>query len=92
MKENHDGLTQLEAGSHGKWPTRGLPLGTDQGKHSIPGDIADYIAHDQAKKLFLWLSRNEHSPLVARHIKFHTFVWASAIESAIACLQRLLCL
>ncbi len=41
--------------------------------------IADYIAHAQAKKLFLWLSRNEHSPLVARRIKFLTFAWASAM-------------
>ncbi len=40
-------------------------------------------AHAQAKKLFLWLSRNEHSPLVARPIKFLTFAWASAMSSAI---------
>ncbi len=44
--------------------------------------IADYIAHARAKKLFLWLSRNKHCPLVARHIKFPTFAWASAISSA----------
>ncbi len=41
--------------------------------------IADYVAHAQAKKLFLWLSRNEHSPLVARHIKFLSFAWACAM-------------
>ncbi len=42
-----------------------------------PARIADYIAHAQAKKIFLWLSRNEHCPLVARHIKFLSFAWAS---------------
>ncbi len=43
----------------------------------------------QAKKLFLWLSRNDHCPLVARHIKFLTFAWASAMKSAILCLQMI---
>ncbi len=41
--------------------------------------IADYITHAQAKQLFLWLSRNEHGPLVPRHIKFLSFALASAM-------------
>ena len=48
--------------------------------HLVRCTTADYIEHAQAEKLFPWLSRNEHSPLVARRIKFLTFAWASAIH------------